>query len=533
MKQIYLLKAYILCVALLSYQLSASAQCPAGTSCNTGGSFTNNQTVYITTSVDAAITLKSGAKLIIGSGGYYTGTLNASKNTSVQVEQGGRFEPNLGGLLAGELTNNGTSVINGSYTANASFSVSNYSMLTFTGSLTDNGRVTVTNTACGTTNFNGSVQLVTTGSAIQNEGTMVIKASINTGAAASIVNQGRLYVEGSFTGAGLVRNTNFMVMRGSMNFNSGDSLVNTHILVLDGSVNVSRPVRNEGLLWVPSGSFQVNGPVMRQNNPQALMRIDATFMNNSVFTAAGNLHVGSTITNNGAINGISSVNKLKVNKAFTGTQSNVTIAPVILYDTTNYVYGYKQEAVCPLTTLPVFFKDVKGLKSEGINKIYWSTGFEKNIDRFEVEHSIDGKKYELIGTIAAAGNAGGSSYQHEHRYKIGGDHFYRVRSIDIDGTIKISHVILLKNDVFNAPQIIVAGNPFRDVISVVITSEANTLSSINVYDRSGKLVKQQAVQLKAGSNNVQVAGLSNVLSGMCVVEIRFDQQRHTLKLIKQ
>jgi len=35
----------------------------------------------------------------------------------------------------------------------------------------------------------------------------------------------------------------------------------------------------------------------------------------------------------------------------------------------------------------------------------WSTAFEQNSDRFEIEKSIDGSNWNKIGTVRAAGNS--------------------------------------------------------------------------------------------------------------------------------
>lgn len=535
MKQIYTTKLYILLATILiAFQTNAIAQCPApGASCNVGGTFNNGQTLYVNQPLSANVSLKNGAKMIIQAGGHYTGLLTASKGSTIEVSGGGRLEPLDGGSFATDLVNNGTTVLSASYTGVGNFSINNSSILTLSGAVSDNGKIVIVNTPCGTTVFNNTLTLQTTGSQITNEGNMIMKASVATAAAAGIINRGKLYFEGSYTGAGLVRNMNHIVFKGGGTFNAGDSLVNTHVMVFQGSVNVSKNVRNDGLFWLASGSLTVNNVIMRQNNVQALMRINGTFVNNSVFTAAGNLYLGSGVTNNGNIAGWSATNRLRVNTAINGTNSNIVVGPVTLYDSSNYVGGYREAGVCSITTLPVFFKEVKGIKAGGVNKITWSTSFEKNLDRFEIEHSTDGANFELIGTVTASRIATGSNYEFEHRYKIGGDHFYRVRSVDEDGTAKYSRVVALRNDVINQMQVTVAGNPFREVVSLVINSENNSMSTIVVYDRLGKLVKQQIVRLEKGLNNVQVAGLNSLPAGMCIVEVRIDKQQQTFKLVKQ
>src|ERR1700752_2082163 len=85
---------------------SVIAQCPAGSTLNTAGTYTNGTNICITTAFSGNITLNNGATMTVTSGGNYTGTLDAKKGSIVNIQLGGTFAPNANNF-AGTLTNNG------------------------------------------------------------------------------------------------------------------------------------------------------------------------------------------------------------------------------------------------------------------------------------------------------------------------------------------------------------------------------------------------------------------------------------------
>src|ERR1044072_3940304 len=69
----------------------ATAQCPAGSTANATGTITNGNTTCITTGVSADITLNNGAKMVIISGGNYTGNLSTNSGSIIEVQLGGQI----------------------------------------------------------------------------------------------------------------------------------------------------------------------------------------------------------------------------------------------------------------------------------------------------------------------------------------------------------------------------------------------------------------------------------------------------------
>lgn len=75
-------------------------------------------------------------------------------------------------------------------------------------------------------------------------------------------------------------------------------------------------------------------------------------------------------------------------------------------------------------------------------RLAWTTAAEKNSDRFEVERSIDGTRFERTGTVAAGGGSVPRSYALvDNKLPTGPtDLYYRLRQVDLDGTFSYSPV---------------------------------------------------------------------------------------------
>ncbi|RYE22046.1 MAG: T9SS type A sorting domain-containing protein [Sphingobacteriales bacterium] len=120
----------------------------------------------------------------------------------------------------------------------------------------------------------------------------------------------------------------------------------------------------------------------------------------------------------------------------------------------------------------------------------WKTSQELNSDRFEVEHSVDGIRFEKFGTIAAAGNSTvARHYTLEHLNPVAGMNYYRLKQIDKDGEFTHSGILrVLFNNGQSGP--LVFPNPVRDRLTVVLLAQINGNSKqiITVFDSKGAAV---------------------------------------------
>jgi hypothetical protein len=119
---------------------------------------------------------------------------------------------------------------------------------------------------------------------------------------------------------------------------------------------------------------------------------------------------------------------------------------------------FKQNVV-----LPVTFVNVKAYYQKSNVAVDWKVTNQVNVAGYEIEKSINGHDFIKGGTKTVAGNAGETiNYQWLDENVVAGDNFYRVISIDINGSKHYSQVV--KVDAATEKYVII--KPGKDLINL-------------------------------------------------------------------
>ena len=88
----------------------------------------------------------------------------------------------------------------------------------------------------------------------------------------------------------------------------------------------------------------------------------------------------------------------------------------------------------------------------------WVTENEDNASRYFIERSIDGSHFIDIATIDAK-DISGATYQWTDHFPASEYNYYRVKTIELNGTINFSDIVTVKTAVTVNQQISVFPNP--------------------------------------------------------------------------
>ena len=89
--------------------------------------------------------------------------------------------------------------------------------------------------------------------------------------------------------------------------------------------------------------------------------------------------------------------------------------------------------------LPIELKEFTAKKENENIMLEWTTLSELNNEWFDIEHSTDGKTFDLLNTIAGAGSSlVTNNYHYLHQKPNTGTHYYRLKQIDFDGQFSYS-----------------------------------------------------------------------------------------------
>jgi type IX secretion system substrate protein len=162
----------------------------------------------------------------------------------------------------------------------------------------------------------------------------------------------------------------------------------------------------------------------------------------------------------------------------------------------------------------------------------WKTAQEQNSTHFNIERSVDGTNWLVIGNVPAAGN---SAVERSYSFTDGspaGNTLYRVAEYDVTG--KVQYTTALHSSCDATDDFSLWPNPVSDKVFLHVTAGNESQANINVFDSKGALVKIERVNVLRGSNvfTVDMAPLS---SGTYLISVNWDQgqMKKAVRVVKR
>ena len=190
-------------------------------------------------------------------------------------------------------------------------------------------------------------------------------------------------------------------------------------------------------------------------------------------------------------------------------------------------------------TLPVVLNNF-GITSTKTNSalISWSTATETNTDHFEVMRSSNGKAYDKIATVVAAGN---SSLLHNYAYV---DNtlpaasrfvYYYLAVVDKDGSKTVSDIKMFANANGKSKLIVsLSPNPINSPghLMIQFNAEKDGLMHVQLYNSSGKLIKEDDMSAVEGLNNGHFH-IGDVGKGIYNIVFSMDGKKESYSVVVQ
>jgi len=170
-----------------------------------------------------------------------------------------------------------------------------------------------------------------------------------------------------------------------------------------------------------------------------------------------------------------------------------------------------------INPLPVEYTSFTALLNGKAVDLLWSTASEVNSDYFMIERSQDGKNFEAIGKVNAAGFSNSmKNYVFIDNNPKSGNNYYRLLQVDRDGKFEYSviKVVNLKNAMMS-----VYPNPITDrLITVNMDENVEGTLIATLYDLSGKVVSNSMLQFSNGFNTSYTLD-QNIQPGIYLFEV--------------
>lgn len=173
-------------------------------------------------------------------------------------------------------------------------------------------------------------------------------------------------------------------------------------------------------------------------------------------------------------------------------------------------------------TIPVELTSWTGSLKDTKNRLTWTTSSEINTQYFDIERATDAKNFESIGRVKAAGqSAARLNYTFEDDKALQKTQYYRLKTVDLDGSFSLSKTISLVRTDKNSGTLTLFPSPTNQTLNVVY-SPTNKSQEWRILDAVGKVV-QTAFGVQKGQNTegslTEVLDVSALPNGLYFLQL--------------
>lgn len=116
----------------------------------------------------------------------------------------------------------------------------------------------------------------------------------------------------------------------------------------------------------------------------------------------------------------------------------------------------------------------------------WSVAQEIDVDFYHVQHSRDNRTWQNVGKVEANNLLLAQAYGFEHGKQPAGTHYYRITSVDLDGSQQTSEIVSARVTEAMNGDIALAPNPTQSGWSTLSINRSFESGSVSIYDGLGR-----------------------------------------------
>ena len=198
------------------------------------------------------------------------------------------------------------------------------------------------------------------------------------------------------------------------------------------------------------------------------------------------------------------------------------------YGGINDGFGWQntQPIICT-TPLPIELMEFVGICGGNSIKLNWSTATETNNDYFTIERSSDGVNFNILGTVAGAGNSNQTqNYSFTDQTLYNEISYYRLKQTDFNGQFEYTKIITVSCGDAKLKDVKIYPNPATDEVTMEITGNMESVN-FEIINSTGEVI------YKGNFNEKMTLQTSSFAAGIYVIKFANDYISECKKLIKQ
>src|SRR4030095_15229642 len=213
-----------------------------------------------------------------------------------------------------------------------------------------------------------------------------------------------------------------------------------------------------------------------------------------------------------------------VGPSITVDQPGMYIVSQQLLDSCGFVYAMDTVNVYVDSTCVILknrFTDFRGVKKANQASLSWSVTNNQNAQYYELERSTDMRGFVSVAKVTSLRHQTDASYTTTDDLTAitSRNIYYRIKMVDINGNVEYSKIVAFAINDPLRPELKISPNPADVMFNVSINGKANSSTKISIYDITGKLVRNMAVNMRDGVNVFTVDGLDNFSKGVYLVKV--------------
>lgn len=184
--------------------------------------------------------------------------------------------------------------------------------------------------------------------------------------------------------------------------------------------------------------------------------------------------------------------------------------------------------------LPIQVLTFTGKQQGYTTLLNWSIITKDEIERFEVERSINNITYSKIGTVVKAvqlNTLQQFNYSDDVSSITASTLYYRIKIITKAGQVYYSNsiVIGIKPQINTA--ITIVPNPVVTDVNIKFTSTQDEKTEIRLLDNAGRIIVKEMRQVVKGNNTLQLTNLNNLSNGLYIMQFMLNGEMQYAKIL--
>ena len=183
------------------------------------------------------------------------------------------------------------------------------------------------------------------------------------------------------------------------------------------------------------------------------------------------------------------------------------------------------------TIVPLDFLSITAKRKQGFTDVEWHTANEMDVKEHQVQRSSNAFSFVTVGKIPAINTSEDHVYNFYDSDNVYGLVYYRIKSVDYDGTIKYSKVVSVSN---NNPSenITLKNNPVMGTIYLSLSSANPSSFNYQLIATSGSIAQQGNIQY-GGTGSLAINLQPNIAAGSYILVMNDGRILFTQKIIVQ